>query len=121
MRFVPRALQLLTAHAVHLLSASLELILHRQGNLQRQWADGLDQEIAPRRGQILATALSELYPRLRHDKHFRLSLNVVPRHLLSAGYGRVQVEEQPAVRKRIGGDVEDSHNERPLSTASDLP
>jgi c-di-GMP phosphodiesterase len=36
--------------------------------------------------QILTTALYELYPRLRQDKHFKLSLNVVPRHLLSAGF-----------------------------------
>jgi sensor c-di-GMP phosphodiesterase-like protein len=42
--------------------------------------------IEPMTWQILATALSELYPRLRQDKHFRLSLNVVPRHFLSVGF-----------------------------------
>jgi sensor c-di-GMP phosphodiesterase-like protein len=35
---------------------------------------------------ILETALRELYPRLREDKHFKLSFNVVPRHLLSEGF-----------------------------------
>jgi c-di-GMP phosphodiesterase len=35
---------------------------------------------------ILETALRELYPRLREDKHFKLSFNVVPRHLLSDGF-----------------------------------
>jgi sensor c-di-GMP phosphodiesterase-like protein len=35
---------------------------------------------------ILGTALRELYPRLREDKHFKLSVNVVPRHLLSNGF-----------------------------------
>lgn len=32
---------------------------------------------------ILGTALKEMYPRLRKDKHFKLSVNVTPRHLLS--------------------------------------
>jgi len=36
--------------------------------------------------QILATALKQLYPRLREDKHFKLSVNVAPRHLLSDGF-----------------------------------
>jgi c-di-GMP phosphodiesterase len=35
---------------------------------------------------ILETALRELYPRLRENKHFKLSFNVVPRHLLSEGF-----------------------------------
>jgi sensor c-di-GMP phosphodiesterase-like protein len=35
---------------------------------------------------ILETALRDLYPRLREDKHFKLSFNVVPRHLLSDGF-----------------------------------
>ena len=35
---------------------------------------------------ILETALTELYPRLREDKHFKLSFNVVPCHLLSDGF-----------------------------------
>jgi sensor c-di-GMP phosphodiesterase-like protein len=42
--------------------------------------------IEPMTWQILATALKELYPRLREDKHFKLSVNVVPRHLLSDGF-----------------------------------
>ena len=36
--------------------------------------------------QILETALAELYPRLREDKQFKVSVNVVPRHLLSDGF-----------------------------------
>jgi sensor c-di-GMP phosphodiesterase-like protein len=36
--------------------------------------------------QILAKALAELQPRMRADKHFKLSFNVVPRHLLSDGF-----------------------------------
>ena len=36
--------------------------------------------------QILETALEELYPRLREDKQFKLSINVVPRHMLSDGF-----------------------------------
>jgi sensor c-di-GMP phosphodiesterase-like protein len=42
--------------------------------------------IEPMTWQILAAALSELNPRLRQDKHFKLSMNIVPRHLLSAGF-----------------------------------
>jgi sensor c-di-GMP phosphodiesterase-like protein len=42
--------------------------------------------IEPMTWQILTTALRELYPRLKQDRHFKLSLNVVPRHLLSAGF-----------------------------------
>jgi sensor c-di-GMP phosphodiesterase-like protein len=42
--------------------------------------------IEPMTWQILTTALSELNPRLRRDKQFKVSLNVVPRHLLSAGF-----------------------------------
>jgi EAL domain-containing protein (putative c-di-GMP-specific phosphodiesterase class I) len=34
----------------------------------------------------LETALRELYPRLRENKHFKMSFNVVPRHLLSDGF-----------------------------------
>ncbi|MCK1757402.1 EAL domain-containing protein [Bradyrhizobium sp. 137] len=36
--------------------------------------------------QILRSALSDLQPMLRTDKTFKLSLNVVPKHLLSAGF-----------------------------------
>lgn len=36
--------------------------------------------------QILRCALTELQPQLKADKEFKLSLNVVPRHLLSAGF-----------------------------------
>jgi c-di-GMP phosphodiesterase len=42
--------------------------------------------IEPMTWQILAAALKELYPRLREDKHFKMSFNVVPRHLLSEGF-----------------------------------
>ena len=42
--------------------------------------------IEPMTWQILATALKELYPRLREDKQFRLSINVAPRHMLSDGF-----------------------------------
>jgi c-di-GMP phosphodiesterase len=42
--------------------------------------------IEPMTWQILETALRELYPRLREDKHFKLSFNVVPRHLVSDGF-----------------------------------
>lgn len=36
--------------------------------------------------QILGRALDDLQPHLRSDKDFKLSLNVVPKHLLSAGF-----------------------------------
>jgi len=36
--------------------------------------------------QLLETALAELFPRLRDDKHFKMSINVSPRHLLSDGF-----------------------------------
>jgi EAL domain-containing protein (putative c-di-GMP-specific phosphodiesterase class I) len=36
--------------------------------------------------QILETAVKELYPRLREDKQFKLSINVAPRHMLSDGF-----------------------------------
>jgi len=42
--------------------------------------------IEPMTWQILATALKELYPRLREDKQFKLSINVAPRHMLSDGF-----------------------------------
>jgi sensor c-di-GMP phosphodiesterase-like protein len=42
--------------------------------------------IEPMTWQILETALKELYPRLREDKQFRLSINVAPRHMLSDGF-----------------------------------
>jgi sensor c-di-GMP phosphodiesterase-like protein len=42
--------------------------------------------IEPMTWQILKAALGELYPRLRYNKHFKMSLNVVPRHLLSDGF-----------------------------------
>ncbi|MGB6395556.1 MAG: EAL domain-containing protein [Bradyrhizobium sp.] len=42
--------------------------------------------IEPMTWQILETALEELYPRLREDKQFKLSINVVPRHMLSDGF-----------------------------------
>ena len=42
--------------------------------------------IEPMTWQILETALTELYPRLREDKQFKLSINVAPRHMLSDGF-----------------------------------
>lgn len=36
--------------------------------------------------QILGRALSDLQPHLKADKEFKLSFNVVPKHLLSAGF-----------------------------------
>jgi len=42
--------------------------------------------IEPMTWQILSTAPKELYPRLREDKNFKLSVNVAPRHLLSDGF-----------------------------------
>jgi sensor c-di-GMP phosphodiesterase-like protein len=36
--------------------------------------------------QILEAALKELYPRLRADKQFKLSFNVVSRHMVSDGF-----------------------------------
>jgi sensor c-di-GMP phosphodiesterase-like protein len=42
--------------------------------------------IEPMTWQILGTALRELYPRLRDDKYFKLSVNIVPRHLVSDGF-----------------------------------
>jgi sensor c-di-GMP phosphodiesterase-like protein len=42
--------------------------------------------IEPMTWQILETALKELRPRLREDKRFKVSINVVPRHLLSDGF-----------------------------------
>jgi len=42
--------------------------------------------IEPMTWQILETALEELYPRLREDKQFKVSINVVPGHLLSDGF-----------------------------------
>jgi EAL domain-containing protein (putative c-di-GMP-specific phosphodiesterase class I) len=42
--------------------------------------------IEPMTWQILETALKELYPRLREDKQFKLSINVAPRHLVSDGF-----------------------------------
>jgi sensor c-di-GMP phosphodiesterase-like protein len=42
--------------------------------------------VEPMTWQILATALRDLQPRLKQDKHFKLSLNIVPRHFLSSGF-----------------------------------
>ena len=42
--------------------------------------------IEPMTWQILATALKEMHPRLRDDKYFKLSVNIVPRHLVSDGF-----------------------------------
>jgi sensor c-di-GMP phosphodiesterase-like protein len=54
---------------------------------------------------ILRTALKELYPHLRGDKQFKLSVNVVPRHLLSDGFvdtlRRVVVEAKVSARQIV--------------------
>ena len=42
--------------------------------------------IEPMTWQILETALKELHPRLRDDKYFKMSVNIVPRHLVSDGF-----------------------------------
>jgi sensor c-di-GMP phosphodiesterase-like protein len=42
--------------------------------------------IEPLTWQILTAALGKLAPRLRQDRDFKMSLNVVPRHMLSAGF-----------------------------------
>jgi sensor c-di-GMP phosphodiesterase-like protein len=42
--------------------------------------------IEPMTWQILETALGELHPRLRDDKYFKVSFNIVPRHLMSDGF-----------------------------------
>jgi len=42
--------------------------------------------IEPMTWQLLETALADLFPRLRDDKHFKMSFNVTPRHLLSEGF-----------------------------------
>ena len=42
--------------------------------------------IEPMTWQILETALRELHPRLRDDKYFKLSVNIVPHHLVSDGF-----------------------------------
>ena len=55
--------------------------------------------------QILTAALRELRPRLRQDRRFKLSLNVVPRHLLSEGFidrlRRVVLEERVSPRQVV--------------------
>ena len=42
--------------------------------------------IEPMTWIILKTALSELRPRLREDRYFKVSVNVVPRHLVRDGF-----------------------------------
>ena len=42
--------------------------------------------IEPMTWQMLESALKEMQPRLREDKQFKLSINVVPRHMLSEGF-----------------------------------
>jgi c-di-GMP phosphodiesterase len=61
--------------------------------------------IEPMTWQILETALKELYPRLREDKQFKLSINVAPRHMLSDGFvetlRRVVVAGKVAARQIV--------------------
>jgi c-di-GMP phosphodiesterase len=42
--------------------------------------------IAPMTWQILSAALAELYPHLKRDKQFKLSLNIVPAQLVGPGF-----------------------------------
>jgi sensor c-di-GMP phosphodiesterase-like protein len=42
--------------------------------------------IEPMTWQLLETALTDLFTRLRNDRHFKLSINVSPRHLMSDGF-----------------------------------
>ena len=42
--------------------------------------------IKPMTWQILSAALREMYPRLREDRNFKLSVNIAPHHLLSDGF-----------------------------------
>jgi sensor c-di-GMP phosphodiesterase-like protein len=55
--------------------------------------------------QILATALKEMRPRLREDKQFKLSINVVPCHLFSDGFidtlRRVAVDARVSARQIV--------------------
>ena len=44
--------------------------------------------IEPMTWQILETALKDLYPRLREDKQFKLSINVAPRHMPATASSR---------------------------------
>jgi c-di-GMP phosphodiesterase len=44
-------------------------------------------------------ALKDLNPRLRNNRHFKLALNVVPRHLLSAGF--IETLRQAVVEARV--------------------
>ena len=61
--------------------------------------------IEPMTWQILETALAELYPRLREDKQFKVSINVMPRHLLSDGFietlRRVVLDARVAARQIV--------------------
>jgi c-di-GMP phosphodiesterase len=54
---------------------------------------------------ILGAALKDMYPRLREDKLFKLSVNVTPRHLLSDGFvetlRRVVVAAKVSVRQIV--------------------
>jgi sensor c-di-GMP phosphodiesterase-like protein len=55
--------------------------------------------------RILETALEELHPRLRENKQFKLSINVVPRHMLSDGFierlRRVVVDAKVSARQIV--------------------
>jgi sensor c-di-GMP phosphodiesterase-like protein len=42
--------------------------------------------IEPMTWQLLETAVTELFPRLGEDNHFKMSFNVSPQHLLSDGF-----------------------------------
>lgn len=54
--------------------------------------------------QILAAALGELRPRLAADKHFKMSINITPRHLMSDGFVerlRLEVRDSGVAARQI--------------------
>jgi c-di-GMP phosphodiesterase len=77
--------------------------------------------IEPMTWHLLATALKELYPRLREDKQFKMSINVAPGHLLSDGFiealRRVVVGDKISARQ-IVLEVTERNELRDLSRAA---
>ncbi len=61
--------------------------------------------IEPMTWQLLEAALKELYPRLREDKQFKLSINISPRHLLSDSFietlRRIVVDARVSTRQIV--------------------
>src|SRR5206468_4325560 len=69
--FIACTVDLLAPHPVYLLGAGLELVLHGQGDLQRQGADGLHQQLA--NGAVERTAHNALANSLRALDAFALA------------------------------------------------